>query len=272
MRRRGFLGSSLAAATAFSQSQSPTAPVQRPPNVLVLLYDKCRTDAIGAYQGMRDRTPNLNHLAASGVRFAHAYTPQALCAPARASLLTGLYPHAHRIRFNPYPGVAAPTHSNFPEPVIDPFRDARFQLWNNFVYYLSNAGYATGCVGKWHLGPGNPGFFDTFKAFNSLLRHWVGEPHKSAYRPDVETDEGIRFIEANAGRPWFLYQSYYAPHEPLDPPKQWAAKFTSQEHPEYHATVANLDWNAGLDLSPILRQTVKTHFSLNGELSHGIIA
>ena len=103
--------------------------------------------------------------------------------------------------------------------MIDPFRDARFRLWDNFVYYLSNAGYATACIGKWHLGPGNPGFFDTFKAFNSLLRHWVGEPHKSAYRPDLETDEGIRFIEANAGRPWFLYQSYYAPHEPLDPPK-----------------------------------------------------
>ena len=113
-----------------------TALVHRPPNVLVLLFDKCRTDAIGTYQGIRDRTPNLNQLAASGVRFAHAYTPQALCAPARASLLTGLYPHAHRIRYNPYPGVAAPTHSNFPDPVIDPFRDARFRLWDNFVYYL----------------------------------------------------------------------------------------------------------------------------------------
>jgi len=114
MRRREFLGSSLAAGTAFSQSQSPRVPVQPPPNVLLLLYDKCRTDAIGAYQGIGDRTPNLNKIAASGVRFAHAYTPQALCAPARASLLTGLYPHAHGMRFNPYPGVAAPTHSSFP--------------------------------------------------------------------------------------------------------------------------------------------------------------
>jgi arylsulfatase A-like enzyme len=145
--------------------------------------------------------------------------------------------------------------------VIDPFRDARFRLWDNFAYYLSNAGYATGCVGKWHLGPGNPGFFDTFKAFNSLLRHWVGEPHKSPYRPDVETDEGIRFIEANAGRPWFLYQSYYAPHEPLDPPKQWAAKFTNQEHAEYQATVANLDWNAGR-----IFETLRRHSLLDNTL------
>jgi arylsulfatase A-like enzyme len=160
-------------------------------------------------------------------------------------MLTGLYPHAHGIRYNPYPKIAAPTHSNFPTPVIDPFRDAQFRLWDNFVYYLNNAGYATACVGKWHLGPANPGFFDTFKAFNSLLRHWVGKPHESAYRPDVETDEGIRFIEANLNRPWFLYQSYYAPHEPLEPPKQWAEKFGNEVHADYHATVANLDWNAG---------------------------
>lgn len=261
MRRRELLALPFAAATAAPQTKPAGTPVQRPPNILLLLYDKCRTDAIGAYEGIRDRTPNLNQLAAAGVRFEHAYTPQALCAPARASMLTGLYPHAHGVRYNPYPGTAAPTHSSYPDPVIDPFRDTRFHLSDNFVYYLSNAGYATACIGKWHLGPGNPGFFDTFKAFNSLLRHWVGEPHKSAYRPDLETDEGIRFIEANAGRPWFLYQSYYAPHEPLDPPKQWAAKFTNQEHADYHATVANLDWNAGRTF-----ETLRRHHLLDNTL------
>ena len=118
-----------------------------------------------------------------------------------------------------YPGPASASNSNFPHPVIDPFRDPRFRLWDNVVFHLNNAGYATGCVEKWHLGLANPGFFDTFKAFNSLLRHWVGEPHRSPYRPDIETDEGIRFIETNADRPWFLYQSHDAPHEPLDPPR-----------------------------------------------------
>ena len=173
MRRRQFLAALAAVRAAESQSA-------RPPNVLLLIYDKCRADAIGAYGSNEARTPVLDKLAAEGVRFAHAYTPQALCGPARASLLTGLYPHSHGVRLNVYPGPAGRTHTNFPDPIADPFRDSRFRLWDNFVYQLNNAGYATGCIGKWHLGPGNPGFFDTFKAFNSLMRHWVGEPHKSA--------------------------------------------------------------------------------------------
>jgi arylsulfatase A-like enzyme len=238
MLRRQFLVSLAAATTARPQTG-------RPPNILLLIFDKCRADALGCYGRTTARTTNLDQLAASGVRFDHAYTPQALCGPARASMLTGLYPHAHGLRRNVYPTPAGRSNTNYLDPVPDPFRDSRFHLWNNFVYYLNNAGYATGCVGKWHLGPANPGFFDTFKAFNSLLRHWVGEPHHSAYRPDVETEDGIRFIEANAARPWFLQQSYYAPHEPLDPPTEWAARFDGTEHADYHATIANLDWNVG---------------------------
>ncbi|MGH9656928.1 MAG: sulfatase family protein [Bryobacteraceae bacterium] len=249
MRRRSFLATLGAAPLARTQSR-------RPPNVLLLIYDKCRADAIGAYGRSGPQTPHLDQLAASGCRFDHAYTPQALCGPARASMLTGLYPHAHGVRRNVYPAPAGRLNTNFPEVVVDPFRDARFRLWDNCVYQLNNAGYATGCIGKWHLGPANPGFFDTFKAFNSLLRHWVGEPHRSAYRPDVHTDDAIRFIESNAARPWFLYQSYYAPHEPLDPPKEWASRFAGKEHADYHATVANLDWNAGRIFDTLRRRNL----------------
>ncbi len=262
MQRRHFLASLAAAAEARSQSQSS-------PNVLLLIYDKCRADALGCYGRAEAQTPNLDQLAASGVRFERAYTPQALCGPARASMLTGLYPHAHGVRRNVYPMATGRVNTNFPEPIADPFRDPRFRLWDNFVYHLNNAGYATGCVGKWHLGPANPGFFDTFKAFNSQLRHWVGEPHRSAYRPDVETDEGIRFIEANAGRPWFLYQSYYAPHEPLDPPKEWATKFAGQEHADYHATVGNLDWNTGRILETLRRKNLLDNTLILFTADHG---
>ena len=261
MRRRSFL-TTLAATAARSQTK-------RPPNVLLLLFDKCRADAIGSYGAPEPQTPRLDQLAASGVRFDHAYTVQALCGPARASMLTGLYPHAHGVRRNVYPAPAGRLNTNFPDVVVDPFRDRRFRLWDNCVYQLNNAGYATGCIGKWHLGPANPGFFDTFKAFNSLLRHWVGEPHKSAYRPDVETDEGIRFIEANADRPWFLYQSYYAPHEPLDPPKEWASRFAGKEHADYHATIANLDWNAGRIVDTLRRRNLLDNTLIIFTSDHG---
>src|SRR3954454_4513101 len=127
MRRRNFLASFSAATVMRSQSQ-------RQPNILLLIYDKCRADAIGCYTGDAGRTPNLNQLARSGVRFDHAYTPQSLCAPARASILTGLYPHAHGITKNVYPGPASPSHTNFDNPVIDPFRDPTFRLWDNVVF------------------------------------------------------------------------------------------------------------------------------------------
>src|SRR5579863_6425269 len=106
MRRRHFLASLTAAATAQSQ---------RPPNVLLLIYDKCRADALGCYGRSQAKTPTLDALAASGVRFDRAYTPQALCAPARASMLTGLYPHAHGVRRNPYPATPTRTNTNFPD-------------------------------------------------------------------------------------------------------------------------------------------------------------
>jgi arylsulfatase A-like enzyme len=237
MRRRTFLGS-LAAPALWGQAR-------RPANVVLILFDKCTTAAISAYRDGPGRTPNLDALAAEGVRFANAYTPAALCGPARASILTGKYPHAHRLRRNVYPFDAGRLNSNLQEPVADPFRDARFDLWDNFVYYLNNAGYATGQVGKWHLGPTNPGFFDYYKGFNSQLRHWVGEPHASAWRPDVHAADSVRFIEQYAGQPFFLQTSFYAPHEPIDPPREWMEKFQGVEHGGYYATVASLDASVG---------------------------
>jgi arylsulfatase A-like enzyme len=242
MQRRRFLGTAagaLAARTALGQQE-------RPPNVLLILFDKCRTDAIGAYGDKTPAsTPHIDALARDGVLFANAFTPQALCGPARASLLTGKYPHAHGLRRNVYPAAAGLLNTNYRDPIADPFRDPRFLLWDNFVFLLSNAGYATASIGKWHLGPTNPGFFDYFHSFNSLLRHWIGEPHKSRYRPDVQTDLAVRWMEQQRDQPWFLYQSYYAPHEPLDPPKQYADKYAGKEHAAYHATVDNLDANVG---------------------------
>ncbi|MCC6389473.1 MAG: sulfatase-like hydrolase/transferase [Bryobacterales bacterium] len=263
MYRRQFFGTMTAPLLAAQ------IPSQRPPNILFVIFDKCRTDAIGAYGERRSQTPNIDALAASGIRFENCFTPQALCGPARASILTGLYPHRHGLRRNVYPTKPSAMNSNYQEAIPDPFRDTRFDLWDNFVFYLSNAGYITGAIGKWHLGPGNPGFFDYFKAFNSTLRHWIGKPHHSRYRPDVHTELGMSFIEQHAGGPFFLYQSYYAPHEPLDPPAEFLEKHRGEEHAAYHAAVSNLDWNVGRLVETLRRKNILDETLIIVTTEHG---
>ncbi len=245
MNRRAFLTRTAAASAAVTSGFAQDPLTERPPNIVFFLFDKCRRDAIGAY-GLRDvHTPNIDFLAESGVRFDACYTPQALCGPARASMLTGSYPHIHGLRKNVYEAHPGASYSTYQEVIPDPFRDSRFKLWDNFPHFLNVSGYATGHIGKWHLGPANPGFFDYWKGFNSVLLHWIGEPHNSRYRPDVHTDQGIRFIEDHKDEPFFLYQSYYSPHEPNDPPKRFLEQYEGQEHAEYYASVSALDWNVG---------------------------
>jgi arylsulfatase A-like enzyme len=239
-------------------------------NIVLILFDKCRTDAIGAYGNARAGTPNIDWLASTGARFNNCYTPQALCAPARASIITGLYPHFHGLRRNVYPTDGPKgNHNVYEDAVPDPFTDRRFRLWNNFPLLLHNSGYQTAQIGKWHLGHGNPGLFDTYKGFNSGLPHWIGTPHESLYRPDVQTDDGIDFIEHNAPRPFFLYQSYYAPHEPLDPPKKFLEGRSGQDHAAYHGAVGNLDWNIGRLINSLRKTGVLERTLIIFSADHG---
>ena len=148
--------------------------------------------------------------------------------PARAALLTGSYPHLHGLRKNVYEEHPGVLYLTYQEVIPDPFRDTRFKSWDNFAHFLNVSGHATGHIGKWHLGPANPGFFDYWKGFNSVLLHWIGAPHNSRYRPDVQTEQGIHFIEDHKDEPFFLYQSYYSPHEPNDPPKRFLEQYEGQ--------------------------------------------
>jgi choline-sulfatase len=221
---------------------------QRPPNIVLILLDWARRDAIGAYGENPVQTPNIDALANEGVRFDNAYTPATLCSPARASIITGIYPHAHGIRKTMYPaGINGGLPTMYPDPIANPFDDERFNLAINFPKYLTNSGFATGHIGKWHLGTGNPGFFDLFKSYNSLMPHWVGEPQKSAYREDIQTNEGIRFVSQHAERPFFLYQSYYTPHGPYQAPEEYLDLYENSaiEHQNYYAAVSSVDANVG---------------------------
>jgi arylsulfatase A-like enzyme len=256
---------------AAAAAAAPGQRSQPAPNILFLLFDKCRRDAIGAYSDKPVHTPNLDWLAQTGVRFANAYTPQALCCPARASIITGKYPHQHGMRVNVHP-VSRGGRNSYPENISNPFHHPRFHLWDNFPYFLHNAGYRTAHIGKWHLGPGNPGFFDVWRSFNSQLHHWIGEPHRSDYRPDVQTDLAIEFLEQNAARRFFLYQSYYAPHEPYDPPKRFLEPYHGKglEREGYYASVANLDWNVGRILDALRKRGILDQTMILVTTEHGM--
>lgn len=221
-------------------------PKQRPPNVVLILFDWARRDAIGVYSDKDVSTPNIDRLANDGVRFDNAYTTATLCSPARASLITGTYPHAHGIRKTMYPaGIFGGLPTMYQTPIADPFNDERFSLAINFPKYITNSGFATAHIGKWHLGTGNPGFFDVFKSYNSLMPHWVNKPNGSPYREDIQTNEGIRFIQQNADRPFFLYQSFYTPHAPYQPPQKYVDMYKDRDidHKKYYAAVTSLDAN-----------------------------
>jgi len=254
----------LLSVTSIAEVAGNLSPVygnagQRPPNIVLILFDWARRDAIGVYSSKDVTTPNIDALADDGVRFGNAYTPATLCSPARASIITGVYPHAHKLRKTMYPaGINGGLPTMYPDPIANPFDDARFNLAINFPKYVTNSGFATAHIGKWHLGTGNPGFFDLFKSYNSLMPHWVGEPRQSAYREDIQTNEGIRFIQQNADRPFFLYQSYYTPHAPYQPPQKFVDMYQDRtiDHKNYYASVSSLDDNVGRIVDALKEQNI----------------
>jgi arylsulfatase A-like enzyme len=254
----------LLPATSFAQDPGQLSSVfnnaeQRPPNIVLILFDWARRDAIGVYSDKDVSTPNIDALASEGVRFDNAYTPATLCSPARASIITGVYPHAHQLRKTMYPaGINGGLPTMYADPIANPFDDERFNLAINFPKYIINSGFATAHIGKWHLGTSNPGFFDLFKSYNSLMPHWIGEPGQSAYREDIQTNEGIRFIQQNADRPFFLYQSYYTPHAPYQPPQKYVDMYQDRtiDHKNYYAAMSSLDSNVGKIINALKEQNL----------------
>ena len=119
----------LAQAAALSAPGAATAR----PNVLLILCDDLRWDALGCAGHPYLKTPHIDRLAAEGVRFRNAFCTSSLCSPSRASILSGLYAHTHKVfnNFTEFPGEAP-----------------------SFPKRLRAAGYETAYIGKWHMGEG----------------------------------------------------------------------------------------------------------------------
>lgn len=234
----------------------------RSPNILLIMSDMQRWDALGCYGNVFVQTPHIDRLAGSGTRFAKCFTPFPLCTPARATLWTGLYPHAHNVIGNVY-------------GVDNAF--ARFGRVQTLVFdRLRNAGYTTAYFGKWHLGEKNPGCFDAWSAHNSLGGHWVDGRQAmqgGTYLVDRETDEGIAFLRAqkNSGKPFAMVQSYYPPHGPYTVPQVYHRMYRGKgiPYPGYYAACTAIDANVGrlcevLEDAGLAGNTVVLYFSDHG--------
>ncbi|MBI5706127.1 MAG: sulfatase [Armatimonadetes bacterium] len=202
------------------------------PNIVLIVADDLGYGELGCYGGKEVPTPNIDSLAKDGVRLTDGYVSCPVCAPTRAGLMTGRY--GPRFGFELNPGPQQNASSGFGLPKSE----------KTLAERLKAEGYATGMVGKWHLGykdgltPPDRGF-DSFFGFlggaHNYRRSGQGgailrgkeKTTGAAYLTYAFGREAVGFIEANKRHPFFLYLPFNAVHAPLQAPTRLAEKTAS---------------------------------------------
>jgi uncharacterized sulfatase len=256
------------------------------PNIIFILADDLGWNGVGC-QGNKDvSTPNIDRLAAQGMRFTRAYAePQ--CSPTRAALLSGQW------------GARTGVHKvlNEKDPLFAPLIPAPMSELppetGNLAVMIRKAGYTTGISGKWHVANNayvaplkkRLGYFDTY-GFD-----YAGDCKKTDAEPDKSvnaiTDDILTFIEMNKSRPFFAYVAHFSPHAPMEAPRalvdKYAAKgFKKSSSPggkfseippaDYYAMIEHLDEGVGrlldkLDELGLTDNTVVIFTSDNGGMN-----
>lgn len=214
------------------------------PNVIFVLCDDLGVNDLHCYGRHEHNTPNLDELAAQGTRFTSAYASQAICSASRAGLLTGLNPaRLHLTTFLPgRPNTVS-------QRVLHPEIMMHIPLAiKTFPRYFKETGYATGFIGKWHIGK-EPG--PTEHGFDYVYHPGEGkntvpsetEGGKAEYELTRET---IKFIEANKNQPFIAYLGHYTPHIPYTAKQPLIDKNKNAFEPVYAALVESLDDTIGM--------------------------
>jgi N-acetylglucosamine-6-sulfatase len=218
----------------------PAAPR---PNVVFILIDDLRWDALGVTGHPFVKTPNIDRIAKEGMIFRNAFVTTPLCSPSRASFLTGQYAHKHNIVGNEKPQVLNPLS---------------FKL-TTFPMLLQRAGYETAYVGKWHMGNDDaprPGFdrWVSFKgqgAYNDPVINFDAKAERApGYMTDLLSDYAVEFVKRRHAKPFMLYLAHKAIHGPFTPAerhKDLYADQTIKRAPNAQDT---------LEGKPMLRRTV----------------
>ena len=281
MNRREFL------AAVAVQSVRPST---RKLNFIFILIDDLGWHDVGFTGSKFFETPNIDKLAAQGMRFNNAYATCPVCSPSRASILTGKYPARLGIT-NFLPG----RHELLCSKLLPPLSKQFLPLEETTIAdELKAIGYTTAAIGKWHLGsaryyPEHHGFDINFAGTDSgaptshFYPGWNGNPPipaaPGAYLADTLTDAAEDFVHKNAAHPFFLYLAHYGVHIPLEGKPESVAAFQKKADPKspqhnalYAAMVKSIDDSVGrmvqrVALEGIADRTVFIFTSDNGGLA-----
>ena len=194
------------------------------PNIVFFLVDDLGWSDVGCFGSEFYETPNIDQLAKEGVKFTNAYAACHVCSPTRASILTGKYPA--RLNLTDW----LPGRRDFPfqrlknVEINQHLPEAEITIAEK----LKELDYATGIFGKWHLGrkPSDPtahGFDihlpdvpSNWRTFHGPFGMKTFESKKGDYLTDRITDEALTWIESNKDKPFFLYMSHFAVHDPIE--------------------------------------------------------
>jgi N-acetylglucosamine-6-sulfatase len=218
----------LGQATCVAQDKQELPRIEgaKPRNLIFILVDDLRFDAMGFLGHPVLKTPHIDAMARGGVHFRNAFVTTSLCSPSRASILTGQYMHNHKVVDN---NNLAPAGTIF------------------FPQYLQKAGYQTAFVGKWHMGGSSdaprPGF-DHWVSFRGQGHYYPPNPRwrlnvdgkpvpQKGYITDELTDYALDWLEKrDQNRPFFLYLSHKAVHARFYPAERHKNLYTGVKIPE----------------------------------------
>jgi arylsulfatase A len=232
------------------------AQAQTPPNIIMIYADDLGYGDLGCY-GSSNHTPNLDRMAAEGVRFTQFYSANPVCSPSRAALLTGRYP----------------TRCGVPRVLFPRDTEGLDLSEKTLADLLKAKGYKTMAIGKWHLGH-TPKYLPTSRGFDE----YYGIPYSNDMMPrpllhavagsaaeTVEetatletltpryTEQAVKFIERSKGSPFFLYMPHTYPHIPLAASTRFRGK---SKNGLYGDVIEEIDWSVGEVLAALKKNGV----------------
>ena len=250
------------------------------PNFIIIICDDIGYGDLGCCGSTLHRTPHLDRMAAEGRRFTDYYGTGPVCTPSRASLMTGCYPrriNMHEDAKHRWVLIPQAKKGLNPQEIT-------------IAGMLKEKGYATACIGKWHLGD-QPVFLPTRYGFD----YYYGIPYSNDMGPNptfphqpplpmvrnetvIEaptdqttltsryTDQTVQFIRKNRDRPFFVYLGHNMPHVPVNPGAAFRGK---SKNGLYGDAVEEIDWSAGQIMDTLKELSVDDHTFIMFTSDHG---